>query len=156
MSTRKYLAGFTFVEMTIVLSILITIIGLAALNLLQARQQASINTTIATLVSDLRAQQLKAMTGETQSTGVSDSYGVHFDQGQYVLFKGTTYATASATNQTIPLDNSLQFTTTSIDMIFTKPSGQLSGSNSATLYDITAKAQKKVTLNSLGVVVSIN
>ncbi len=156
MNNRKYLAGFTFVEMTIVLSILITIIGLAALNLLQARQQASINTTIATLVSDLRAQQLKAMTGETQTTGVSDSYGVHFDQGQYVLFKGTTYATASATNQTIPLDNSLQFTTTSIDMIFTKPSGQLSGSNSATLYDITAKAQKKVNLNSLGVVVSIN
>jgi prepilin-type N-terminal cleavage/methylation domain-containing protein len=152
----KNLPGFTFVEMTIVLSVLATVMGLVALNLLQARQQTSITTSVAVLVSDLRAQQVKAITGETQNTGVADSYGVHFDQNDYVLFKGTSYATASATNQLVQLDSSLVFKTIGADMVFTKPSGQLSGTNSAVLYDNTAKIQKTINLNTLGVVTSVN
>ena len=152
----KLYPGFTFVEMTVVLSILITIIGLVAVNLIQARQNVSINTTVATLVSDLRAQQVKAMNGETQNTGSADSYGIHFDQNDYVLFKGTSYSAGSSSNQIVQLDSTLQFTTANINMIFLKPSGQLSGSNSATLYDTTGKVQRQINVNSIGVITNVN
>ena len=96
--SSKLRKGFTLVEVIIVMSIMAALIGLITINLANSQQRASLTSLTQTFVSDLSGQQIKAMIGDSEGRSSSDSYGVHIDTNQYVLFHGVSYSSGDASN----------------------------------------------------------
>lgn len=143
--------GFTLVELVVVTSIIIILLGLITISLVRSQQTASLISVTEILLADLKQQQLKAMIGDTEGRATSDSYGIHFDANQYVLFHGTTYSSSDTSNSVINLESNMQFNNPNYNIIFSK----LSGTTSAItieLQDKTNSNLKKIHLNTLGVV----
>lgn len=145
--------GFTLVELAVVTSIVLTLLGLITISLLRSQQSASLTSAEEILVTDLRQQQLKAMIGDTEGRSTSDSFGIHFDSDQYVLFHGS-YSVSENTNSSISLPNNMQFNSPNYNVIFSK----LSGTTSATtieLQDNTNSNLKRIHLNIYGTVIQV-
>jgi type II secretory pathway pseudopilin PulG len=156
------LKGFTLIEALIVMSIFIILAGLTTINLLNAKHQSSLSTSIDTFISDIKQQQLKAMIGDTEGRTTSDNYGIYFGATSYTLFHGT-YSTSEPTNFSIPLGDNIQFTNVKFpgsEIIFLRGSGEInsydSNSSTITLKDILNNSEKTITLNRYGVVTNIN
>lgn len=152
--------GITLVELIVVMAIFTTLIGLTTINLLGAKQQASLSTSVDTLITDIKEQQVKAMVGDTEGRGNTDKYGIHFETNTYTLFHGT-YTPGDSSNSVISLGDSIQFSTVSFpssQLIFSKGSGEVSGSGSNTIVvqDISNGSTKTITINRYGVVTGIN
>lgn len=150
-SSRK---GFTLVELAVVTSIIVTLLGFITISLVRSQQGASLTSIEEILLVDLKQQQLKAMIGDTEGRAASDSYGIHFDSNQYVLFHGATYSALENTNSVTSLADGMQFNSPNFDVIFSK----LSGTTSATiveLQDNTNSNLKRIYLNALGVITQV-
>ena len=70
--------GFTLPELLLVMGILTILFGFITINLLNFRQKSVLNTTVDTVVSDLKSQQNKAMVGDTQGSGTISHYVLYF------------------------------------------------------------------------------
>jgi prepilin-type N-terminal cleavage/methylation domain-containing protein len=147
--------GFTIIELAITMGIFAIITSLVTINLLNAQHIASIDSTATTLITDLKQQQVKAMTGDTEGRGIQDSYGVHFETNKYVLFHGTTYTIGESSNFEVALEGSLIFTGTG-DIIFSQGNGERTGLGSITLKDTLTGKQKGITTNIYGVITDVN
>lgn len=143
-------------ELIVVMSIMATLIGLITINLVGSQQRASLNSIVQNLISDIRQQQIKAMVGDTQDTISADSYGIHTDSNQYVLFKGTSYSPLDASNFKISLPTNMQFISPGSDIIFSKISGEIAAAVSLQLQDATNSNTKTIEFNRYGVVTSVN
>jgi len=149
----KTKSGFTLVELAVVTSIILTLLGLITINLVRSQQGASLTSAGEILTTDLKQQQLKAMIGDTEGRATSDSYGIHFDSNRYVLFHGS-YSAGETSNSVINLDSSMKFNNPNFNVIFSK----LSGTTSATmieLQDNTSSKLKKIHLSTLGVITQV-
>jgi prepilin-type N-terminal cleavage/methylation domain-containing protein len=149
--------GFTLVELLIGITIFATLAGIATISLSKASRSASLNTTISSLLTDIKQQQLKAMIGDTEGRSAGSNYGVYFNSSSYTLFHGN-YTAGDATNFTIQLPGNMQFTTTNVQLTFANGSGSLAaGSATAvTIRDTTNSSQKTIQFNTYGVVTAIN
>lgn len=150
----KTQSGFTLIELAVVTSVIITLLGFITITLVRSQQSASLNSTEEILLVDLRQQQLKSMTGDAEDRTTSDSYGIHFDSNKYVFFHGSTYSDSDSANSIINLSDDMQFNTTNLNVIFSK----LSGTTSATIIDLQDKTNLKVRrihLNAFGIATQI-
>ncbi len=149
--------GFTLVELGVVIGILATLLGIATISLSGAQQKASINTTVQTIISDMKQQQIKAMIGDTEGRSTTDSYGIHFESNQYILFH-KEYLMGDSTNFAIDLAQNFQFESPGTNVIFQKISGEISADSisSITLLDTTNGNKKTITINKYGVIMGIN
>jgi prepilin-type N-terminal cleavage/methylation domain-containing protein len=146
--------GFSLVEYMLVMAIFLILAGLGTINLSGAKQRASLSTTVDTLVSDLRGQQLKAMVGDTEGSGSgsASNYGIHFGTSDYTLFRGS-YGTG---NFVVNLGDQIQVGTPGTEVLFTKGTGEIGGTFQVTLKDVSNASSKTITLNRYGVVTAIN
>lgn len=154
-------AGFTIYEVLIVMAIFIILTGLLTINLLNAKHQSSLSTSVDIFISDLKQQQLKAMLGDTEGRSSSDNYGIFFGAGKYTLFHGTYYSTGSA-NFNINLGDKIEFSNITFpnsQILFLRGSGEIynyaSGSSTVSIKDILDNNQKTITINEYGVVTQI-
>lgn len=154
--------GITLIELILVVSITMLLAGYATVNLLNAKRQSSLSTSIDKFIVDLKQQQLKAMLGDTEGRNTSDNYGIQFGATNYTLFHGT-YSSGDSTNFNIALGDNIQFSTINFpnsQIIFLKGSGEISNynnnSNTITIKDIINNSQKTITINIYGVVTTIN
>lgn len=159
---RKKESGFTLIELIVVLGILAVLFSLISVNLTKIIPKANVNTTVDKIIADLRLQQQKSMLGETAGSGNAQIFGVHFDTNQYVLFTGSTYQSSSASNSAIPVDSSVQITSTfpNNTVLFTRGSGEIDNfsgtSNTVTIRDTVTNEQRTLTFNFLGSVIAVN
>jgi Tfp pilus assembly protein FimT len=163
MTQFSYKSGFTLIELIIVMTITIMLIGIATVSLTSIQNKTYLGTTVDSLISDLKQQQLKAMTGNTEGRATSDSYGIHFNSNSYVLFHGTTYSSSDLTNFTVPLNGGLTFSSITLpgsNLIFSQISGEVSGYSSGadtfTLKNGTINQQKTIRINRYGTIIQIN
>lgn len=153
-------AGFTVVELLVIMGIAILLFLLVSMNLLDAKTGTAITTTTDTLISDLKLQQTKAMIGDTEGRGLPDAYGVYITGDKYVLFHGTTYVPSDPENFTINAD-AVAFSTSfpNATIVFATKSGEIvnfsSGSNQVSIKDANTTTQKVLELNKLGTTVSL-
>ncbi len=163
LSTSK---GFTLVELLISISIFAILIGVITLNLNTAQRNATISTTLETLITDLNQQRIKAMVGDTEGRSSLTNYGLHFDNVSYTIFNGT-YSVSDTANFLISLPSVQTISTTfpSSQIIFAKGTGEVScfvdatcgsGTNTITITDTTNNQQKVITINRYGALTSIN
>ena len=150
--------GFTVIEFLLVMTLFSILISFVTMNLVNVQHTNYLTTSLDLLMADLKEQQLKAMVGDAEGTGVPANYGIRFNTTTYTFFRNT-YGTANFVN-TLP--TVIQVTTTfpSNEVTFLKGSGEISGfaSSSATitLRDIGSAGQKVVTLNKYGVITGVN
>ena len=156
-------AGYTFVELAVILGVLIVLFSIVTINLLGAKQSTSLSTTMDALASDIRSQQLKAVVGDTEGRGATSNYGVYFGTTSYTLFHGNAYSPADTSNFVVNLGDQIQFSNVMFPastIIFTKGTGEISGfgaaSSSATIKNTSSVTQKTIILNTLGVITAVN
>lgn len=121
--------GFTLIELLVVMGLFAVLAAISFISLGRPQIQAVISSSSFTLVSDLRAQQLKAMAGDTLGEATSQPHGIYFETNQYTLFKGASYNASDTTNLVIELTG---VTLTNINfpsnqVVFEKSSGEVSG-----------------------------
>ncbi len=153
-------AGFTLIELIVVIIIVSSLLGLLVFNLVGTQRNTEISSQTDIIVSDLSSQQNKAMLGAGGSSG--NDYGIHFESNQYTLFEGSTYNPADSGNFVVNLDSGYQLTSTFpfgdivFDSITGTVSGFLNGNNTVTLQEINGGKSKTVTINKYGVVTGEN
>jgi len=86
--------GFSLIEIVIALAILILIIGLAFASYRYFEKKTELETSTQKIVSILKTAQTKTLASEDDS-----SYGVHFEENRYILFKGETYQIETEENK---------------------------------------------------------
>ncbi|MFA6496781.1 MAG: hypothetical protein WCV50_06785 [Patescibacteria group bacterium] len=144
---RSVNKGFTFVEVLLIIGILGATIGLA-IPFYQSFQVASqLDNYSEEVAQSLRQAQLKAMASEQNS-----DYGLHFEAGQFSLFRGSAYSAADKYNLIIELPGTLRLDYgANQDIIFHRVSGQTGGVFSVRLITNNGKS-KIININEFGVV----
>lgn len=148
--------GFTLVELIVAMSIMATLVGLITINLSYSERKTTLASWVQTLIADVRQQQIKAMIGDSQGRPTPDSYGIHLDTDQYVLFHGITYSPEESSNSKISLPQNLQFVNSGTDIIFAKISGEISSLSIIQLRDTTNSNTRTIRLNRYGVIAGVN
>ncbi len=146
--------GFTLVELAVVTSIIVTLLGFITINLVRSQQTASLNSVEEILLADLKQQQLKAMIGDTEGRVISDPYGIHFDQTKYTLFHGA-YSAGDISNSVINLDSSMKFNNSGFNVICSKLKGEIPAATIIELQDNTNSKLKRIHLNIYGTVTQV-
>jgi type II secretory pathway pseudopilin PulG len=153
--------GFTIIEIIVVFGILATLLGIGYISVVNIQRRAPLSATASVLVGDLRGQQTKAMTGDTQTGATSDSYGIYFQSNAYILFKGLSYNPSDTTNAVTPLPTNITVSTVfpGSSIVFAKGSGDIvgfaQGSSWVTLTENLNGEHKTLTVNRYGAVTSI-
>lgn len=150
---RKLERGFTLVELTIVIGIVLILFGLSWINFTSLPSRATLQTDSVALINDLKSQQMLAMTGDTGGSGVESDYGIHFESGSYTLFKGNTYTPGASGNFSVDLGNAnLSFTNITFPnsiIVFAKGSGEMAPGE-VSITDALTGNVKTIKLNKYG------
>ena len=142
---RKAILGFTIIELLVVMGIFAIMFGFASINLLRPQTQATLDTIVTTLVSDLKEQQIRAMTGDGPS-----AYGVYFEPSRYPLFTGPIYSASAADNFSVNMEEGITISPTT-SVVFAQRSGETT-TTTFTITNTNSGEQKTITINILGAV----
>lgn len=159
----KNSAGFTLIELLLVMGISMSLFGIVVINSFRFQNTNSKQSNMDTLVSDIRAQQLKAMLGSTEGRSESDSFGIYFYTDSYVLFHGDTFNDSDPDNFTVDLPEDLEIENTTFpgnEIVFNQTSGEISGfnpgSDTVTIDSLNIDVQSEILFNRYGVIIGIN
>lgn len=153
--------GFTLVELGLVMTIAAILLGFSAFNMANVRKITSVNSAIEVLVTDMKNQQTKAMSGFS-STGVNSSHGIYFLTDRYVLFKGSFYLSTESSNFTIKLGTDIEFADNFLQnnsIVFLPQSGEIKdfieNGNKISIQNTGGQNKKTITVNQYGVVTAV-
>ncbi|MDA1337360.1 MAG: hypothetical protein O3C23_01140 [bacterium] len=128
-----HVAGFTIVEILVVVGIIGLFLGLSIPQLRSFGQGAKLQNTGKEVVAALRLAQSKTLASEGAL-----QYGVYFNvPGQYILFEGTSYATRNVGNDVIVvLEKTVEVSSVALgggnEVVFSRLTGQASAQGSIT------------------------
>lgn len=121
-------AGFTLVEIIVVMGLTTLILGIGTFFAFDNFQRYLFRKERDTAVVALMRARSRAMNNFAETP-----YGLHIDSDQFVLFRAAAYDSGAATNEMIP-GSSIISKTGDTDIIFTQLSGNpVSGEKSITL-----------------------
>lgn len=153
--------GYTFIEIIVVVGIFSIMIGLATISLLGSQRSANLTQVVDVLVSDVRSQQTKAMTGESVFGIVPAGYGIYLEADKYTLFSGVAYIPSDPANSTVLLSVPIRISSigfTGSTLLFLPKSGEISGfvpgSNYVVIQESNSGRSRTITLNQYGVITS--
>lgn len=155
----RFQKGLTLIELMVAIGILLILFALTTINLTRLPSTTSQSSGFDLLISDLRGQQTKAMSGyqndDTATTG--SPYGIHFEGASYTLFKGSSYSASDPDNFVIELDPGLSFTTSTFPadsagfyVVFLAGSGDVAVPGNISLMNAYTGDVKEVNLNKYG------
>lgn len=152
--------GFTLVEILLVMGLFAILASFITINLIRPQTKTSADSSINTLVADLRETQLKSMIGDSEGQATAQTFGIFFGTNSYTIFRGLTYNSSDTSNFVINLDSpqTLSSTFSGNQVVFSRRSGEVisfvNGSNTITISD-NSGVSKTITINNLGSI-SIN
>ena len=153
-SAFKLNNAFTLIELIIVISIAIILATIGVLNLYNYRTQNDLEMTVKEIVSTLRVARNYSISQESIESGSNKKWGVYFESGNYILYRGINYNDAGKTiaSKSI-LRPTIEFKTmpNPQDVIFEPITGK---PNAANFIEISLKSNpanfKTITINSNG------
>lgn len=162
MKARTLTLGFTIIEISIVITILIVLSTLVLVNLSGFQTRSETDLFLLQLNSDIKQQQLKAMNGVKENSPNPTSFGIYFDVNEYTLFEGTSYSESDPTNFVLSNPTGIQFSTvefTNSSIVFEKGSGEITGyvdgNDSITILHSGSGNTTQLSMNKLGVFTSV-
>lgn len=153
--------GFTLIEILIVIGIFGILVAMSVIGIMNIQVMTTNNTSTSVIVSDLKAQQVKAMTGDTEGRGTPDNYGVKILPDRYVLFNGMNYSAQNPANFSVPITTGFTLSTTFPDatILFASGSGSIvdfvDGQNTIQFTNTTSGQSKLIRINRYGTITSI-
>jgi len=160
---KQFKRGFTFVELVVVIGIIAMLSSFITLNFFKTQNTVSLETTVSLFISDLKAQQLNMMSGNTNGQAANIPFGIHFDQNRYVLYHSSAYSSNDSGNFVVNLNNGVTFSQINLPnsaLVFASGSGEIQGynqsQNTITLQNGNSGDQKTITVNRYGVITSVN
>lgn len=152
------MTGFTLVEVMVSMGLVVISFSLVTLSLTNMIPRASVKSAAELFISDLRFQQLQAISGKSAS-GSSETFGIYVEPQQYTLFSGASLAANPSSNFVVSLAEPLRInmSTSSAYVIFDHSSGELiepAAPLTITVYDQLTE-QKSITINALGVITAL-
>lgn len=153
--------GFGLLEIIVSVTITSILFALVVINLLGVKQKVSLTTTVDTLITDLRNQQLKTMVGDTGGNSTVENFGIYFDTDRYTLFHGN-FVSGNPSNFTTTLGDNIVFGNISfpaMQVVFASGSGEIvgaTGNNTIIIQNTQTQEQKTVTVNKYGVITAVN
>lgn len=154
--------GFTFVELLVIMAVMGILMQFGSVSLIRFQQYASTNSSISSLVRDIRQQQLRAMSGDTAGTGTRNDFGIHFLPDRYIAFFGASYSPTNPTNFVIVLEPNIRIAATTLPggtLIFRRGSGEIATGNAEETISIRNTANNElriIRINRLGVITAID
>ena len=155
-------SGLTLIELLLVIGILAVLFSIGFVSLANINVISGNNSASVVLISDLKTQQIKAMTGDTEGRGIPDNYGVKILPSSYVLFHGLSYNASDTSNFSVPVDSGYILSTTfpNSTIIFASESGQLIGfvanQNTISLTSTPSGQVQTIEFNAYGTITNIN
>lgn len=118
--------GFTLIEIIVVTSILSILALMGVETIIGFQKNAILESTARELVSTIRTAQNKSLAGELLSGEILQpndlpKFGVTFSANSYTLFR--EYVGIGSSVETYPIDNQLELTFDSPEIIFDRVSG---------------------------------
>lgn len=155
--------GFTLIELLVVMAIASVLTSLSVLALSNSQHTAYEQSSLEILISDLKLQQMKSMSGDTGlATTTHVPFGIYFQTDSYTLFRGPSYDPNDPTNFSVELEKALTFSSVTIpgsELLFEKGSGEISGftegQNTIVIANKVTGQQITITLNRYGVISSL-
>lgn len=155
--------GLTLVEVIIVIGIISILTSFSGFSLIRSRNVASLDSVTATVISDVRSQQLKSMSGNVQVGNQSPHYGIYFKTDGYVLFRTQNYEPTDVGNYEINLSADNQFSVINLpdnQIVFSDLNGEILNydpvRNFITVSNINTGQQETLYFNPYGVVYETN
>jgi len=155
--------GVTLVEMMVVMGVVAILFTLGTVSILGVQRNASVNSSLEKLTTDVREQQSKTMLGDGEKQVIASASGIYFTQNNYVLFRGNSYNSTDPSNYVVNLDPGWSFDTINFPnstIIFSRGSGEISGftigQDNVVLKNSGNNETRTVTFNRYGAIVSIN
>ena len=154
-SHLSFCRGFTLIELSVVVSIMVTLLSFITISLVLSQQTASLISMQDLLVAELKQQSIKSMIGDTEGRATSDSYGIHFDSNRFVTFHGSAYSSGDTSNSFFNLESNIQFNNSNFDIIFSRLNGEIAAPLTVELQDNTNSQLKRLYLNKYGVITQV-
>jgi len=148
--------GFTLIETLVVIGIFLVLAGISSMSLGNLYPQANLSVSTNVLMSDIKTQQLKSMTGYSFSSTQIESHGVYFEPTQYTLFTGSSFSPADTRNIVISPGVNISLSTVNITgntLIFSAGSGEVAGyvvGGVVTVTETNTSQQKSLEINPMG------
>lgn len=151
------LPGFTYIEVMTVLGIvaimstIVTVIGVSAMTRTQVAAQLDL------LLADISFQQQQAANRVLSDKNTQD-YGLHFAPTSYTVFSGQSYNPSDPTNQVVPLQTGMEFSTINVpeqQVVFSQGTGFLKefvATQSGLIITSPEGSATTLTINRYGVV----
>lgn len=144
--------GFTMIEMLIVLGIMAILAIVVAPFVGTSVGRSQLKDVTRDIADTMRRAQTQAMTGNGNS-----SWGVHFQSGQYVLFKGNVYNAGDPENITTVLSSYLTISSIALngggsDVIFTTKKGDTTQYGSIQLKEVASTKTTTITISAAGLI----
>lgn len=85
----KFLHAYTLLEIIVVISVIVVMMGLGITGLVSFKRNAEFNSTYTSLVTNIRSIQNRARNSISEDSGVtpSDYYGIFFSQNEYSSYR---------------------------------------------------------------------
>jgi prepilin-type N-terminal cleavage/methylation domain-containing protein len=154
--------GYTLIEILLVLAIVGILLSITMVSLSTVQQNTYQNSSLDILLSDIKLQQLKSMSGNLETAGTAP-FGVHFETNSYTIFQGNSYVNGTSGNFTVPLNPNVEFNNILFPqsrILFNRGSGEITGfttgNDSVTMVNTTTGDQIVIRFNRYGVVTQAN
>lgn len=149
--------GFIFIELLIVIFIFTTIIILPSIFFWAIGQTDRLDSQIREIVNALNEAQINTISGKSQASQETFSYGVHFETNYYDLFNGTSYNAADPNNLRNYLPSGFTFSQIQLaggNVIFEKVTGQVlnfdPNLNYVELLENNSQSKKRIFISRFG------
>lgn len=148
---KKRSAGFTLVELLIVIGITTILAGVSAVVYGNLQVSTQLNETSYALVQNLRLAREQSIAGLDNVT-----HGIKFDSNNYTLYQGASYLTRqSAYDRVFPIASAIVLTPDlslpGQEIIFSRGNGMPSATGTVTLSHVVS-GTRAVVINDLGIV----
>ena len=148
--------AFTLVELILIMGLFSLLVMISGINLIKPQVSASIDTTVNQIVSDLKSQQIKSMSGSTDGLSSSQNFGIYFESDKYTLFTGSSYNSSDSRNFIVHLATGLSLSNnlTSSQIVFSKINGEIVSYTSGSYVQLSHSSggSQIINISSLGVV----
>lgn len=151
MKKSKVSTGVTLLELLIVIGILSLLLVVIIPSFLNFRRSSILNTETQEVLTLVNKARLSAMSSKEDM-----QYGVHFETGKTVLFKGTTYTAGNSSNEEHIFNPALTLSSIAVNgggsnVVFQKITGATSQNATTTLLVTGTTASTTVIIRPTGI-----
>jgi prepilin-type N-terminal cleavage/methylation domain-containing protein len=150
--------GFTLIEIVLVVMLLGILIAISTQIVQFNLPHIALDTLSQQVISDIKNQQMTAISGVTPQSGAYVDYSIRFEEHRYIMYPGLVYQENNPENTVVILDDGYVFsdiTFPSGELSFSRLSGDVrnysSAQNSVSIMFSQTNEKRVITVNKRGV-----